>query len=120
LRPGPAGATARVAGPSLPKAIRWWSIRSVSPPGTFVDNYQTPHTEQPHVVERFRMVDAGKTLEVNVHVEDPGAFTTPWNAIQRYRRVEQGPMIEMACAENNDDHFHHEHDPMPQADKPDF
>jgi hypothetical protein len=34
--------------------------------------------------------------------------------------VEQGPMIEMACAENNDDHFHQNLGPMPQADKPDF
>jgi hypothetical protein len=87
---------------------------------SFVDNYQTPHTEQLHVVERFRMIDAGKTLEVNAHVEDAGAFTTPWNAIQRYRRVDQGPMIEMACAENIEDHFHHGLDPMPQADRPDF
>jgi hypothetical protein len=87
---------------------------------TFVDNYQTPHTAQLHVVERFHMIDGGKTLEVNAHVEDPGAFTTPWDAIQRYRRVEQGPMIEMACAENNDDHFHHGLEPMPQADRPDF
>jgi hypothetical protein len=87
---------------------------------TFVDNYQTPHTEQLHVVERFRMIDAGKSLEVNVRVEDPGAFTTPWNAIQRYRRVEQSPMIEMACAENNEDYFHHGLDPMPRAERPDF
>jgi hypothetical protein len=54
---------------------------------TFVDSFRTPHTEQLHVVERFRIVEGGKALEVNVHVEDPGAFTTPWNAIQRYRRV---------------------------------
>jgi hypothetical protein len=87
---------------------------------TFVDNYQTPHTVQLHVIERFRMIDGGKTLEVDVRVEDPGAFTTPWNARQRYRRVEQGPMIEMACAENNADYFHHGLDPMPQADRPDF
>ncbi|HLH98980.1 MAG TPA: hypothetical protein VKW08_28045 [Xanthobacteraceae bacterium] len=87
---------------------------------TFVDNYQTPHTEQLHVIERYRMVNGGKTLEAKVHVEDPGAFTTAWDAIQRYRRVEQGPMIEMACAENNDDHFQQNLEPMPQADKPDF
>jgi hypothetical protein len=87
---------------------------------TFVDNYLTPHTDQLHVVERFRMVNDGKTLEVNVHVEDPGAFTTPWDAIQRYRRVEQGPMMEVVCAENNGDMFHQELDPMPQADKSDF
>jgi hypothetical protein len=82
------------------------------------------------------MVDNGMTLEVNVHVEDPGAFTTPWNAIQRYRRVEPGraenkdpfnavlsstaagPMLEASCAENpraGESDF-----PIPHADKPDF
>jgi hypothetical protein len=53
-----------------------------------------PHTDRLHVVERFRMNEGGKTLEFNVNVEDPRAFTTPWNAIQRYRRVERGPMVE--------------------------
>jgi hypothetical protein len=24
---------------------------------------------------------------VDVHVEDPGAFTTPWMAVQRWRRA---------------------------------
>src|SRR5260370_34792349 len=74
---------------------------------TFVDDYQTPHTEQLHVVERFRMIDAGKTLEVNARVEDPGAFTTPWNAIQRYRRVQDCPIMSMACAHEHEQRFHH-------------
>ena len=87
---------------------------------TYVDNYQTPHSEQLHVIERFHMIDQGKTLEVNVHVEDPGAFTTPWNAIQRYRRVDRAPLSEVVCAENNGDHFHHGLEPMPEAVKPDF
>jgi hypothetical protein len=87
---------------------------------TFVDNYLTPHTEQLHVVERFRMIDGGKTLEVNVHVEDPGAFTTPWNAIQRYRRMENATMPETVCAENNADHFNQNLEPMPTAARPDF
>ncbi len=38
---------------------------------TFVDNYRTPHTTQMHVIERFRMINGGKTLQVLVHVEDP-------------------------------------------------
>jgi hypothetical protein len=87
---------------------------------TFVDNYFTPHTEQLHVIERFHMIDEGKTLEVNVHVEDPGAFTTPWNAIQRYRRMDQSAMVEVVCAENNGDHFHQDIGPTPIAEKPDF
>lgn len=88
---------------------------------TFVDNYQTPHTDQLHVTERIHMIDQGKTLEVNVHVEDPGAFTTPWNAIQHYRRVvDRGPLSEIVCAENNGDHFNHGLEPMPEASKPEF
>ncbi len=87
---------------------------------SYVDNYQTPHTDQLHVVERFHMIEDGKTLQVDVHVEDPGAFTTPWNAIQRYRRTNTGPLTEAVCAENNDDHFHQGLEPMPEAAKPDF
>src|SRR5262249_5493450 len=51
---------------------------------TFIDNFRTPHTDKLHVVERFRMLDGGKTLEDRIHVEDEGAFTTPWNAVQRW------------------------------------
>jgi hypothetical protein len=87
---------------------------------TYVDNYFTPHTEQLHVVERYRMIEEGKALEVNIHVEDPGAYTTPWNAVQRYRRMDNAPMPETVCLENNGDHFNQGFDPIPTADKPDF
>ncbi len=72
------------------------------------------------VVERFRIIEDGKALEVNVHVEDPGAFTMPWKAVQRYRRVERGPMGEAVCAENNAKFFDYDVDPIPQTDEPDF
>src|SRR5437764_9665362 len=54
---------------------------------TFIDNFRTPHTDKLHVVTRIHLIEGGKTLEVNLHVEDPGAFTTPWNATQHYRRT---------------------------------
>ena len=79
-----------------------------------------PHTTPLHVTERFKLIDAGRTIEVSVHVEDPRAFTTPWNAIQRYRRTEDGPMIEMVCAENNTGYFNYDVVPLPHADEPDF
>src|SRR5689334_5371185 len=87
---------------------------------TYVDNYRTPHTTQLHVIERFKLINDGRTIEVSVHVEDPGAFTTPWNAIQRYRRVNDEPMVEMVCAENNDGYFGYDVVPLPHADRPDF
>jgi hypothetical protein len=90
---------------------------------TYVDNYRTPHTTQLHVVERFHIVDNGNALDVNIRVEDPGAFTMPWTAIQHYRldqRPAEVPLHEMVCAENNTDHFNQGLYPIPQADKPDF
>src|SRR4029079_2313022 len=52
---------------------------------SYVDNFRTPHTTELHVVERITLVKGGDELEAKVHVEDPGAFTMPWNAVTRYR-----------------------------------
>src|SRR6266446_5928113 len=87
---------------------------------TFVDSYRTPHTTQLHVVERYRIVDGGKALDVSVHVEDPGAFTVAWNARQHYRRATDGPLTESSCAENNADFLQYDVEPIPQAKKADF
>ena len=105
---------------------------------TFIDGFQTPHSEQLHVVERFRMIDGGKGIEISLRIEDPGAFTTPWTAAQRWRRVEPGvaensiplnpvssstdagPLREAACAENPYSYFGNESIPVPRADTPDF
>src|SRR5215470_9513605 len=83
---------------------------------TVVDVYRTPHTEKLHIVERWRMVDGGKTMEVIFTVEDPDAFYEPWTGMRRYRRVEQEP-YEKICAENNTNLFDYH---MPTAEKPDF
>src|SRR5258707_5166598 len=83
---------------------------------TFIDNYRTPHTEKLHVVERYRLIDGGKTLQVTFRVEDPDTFYQPWSAIGKLRRV-QMPMHEEACAENNQNLFDYH---IPVASKPDF
>jgi hypothetical protein len=87
---------------------------------SFVDNYRTPHTDKLHVVERFKMVDDGRTLQATVTVDDPGTFTTPWSGVQSWRRVQGGPLSEEICAENNTSYFSHDVAPIPVADKPDF
>src|SRR5678815_3679759 len=76
-----------------------------------VDWYGTPHSEDLHVVERYRMIDyatakegferdnkqhnnppgmpvanpQGKYLQLRFTVEDPNVFTTPWSATMTYR-----------------------------------
>jgi hypothetical protein len=87
---------------------------------TFVDSYRTPHTTKIHVVERFKMLEGGKILQASITVDDPGAFTMTWSAMQRWRRREEGPIIELICAENHTDYFHNESGPIPQAEKADF
>ncbi len=84
---------------------------------TFVDNYRTPHTEKLHVVERWKLIDDGKMLEVAIKVDDPDTFNEPWSAIQRYRRAQPRQLGEEACAENNTHLFDYR---IPVADKADF
>ena len=87
---------------------------------SFVDNYRTPHTERLHVVERFKLIESGKTLQVLIEVEDPGAFNMKWGAVQRFKRWVAGPMAPSACAENNFDYFSYKVEPIPTADRADF
>ncbi len=95
------------------------TIALLDHPLSFVDNFSTPHTDQLHVIERFRMME-DDTIEVNIYVEDPGAFTTPWNARQLLSRSEIGPIEEAFCADGNPDYFNLYAMPIPQADTPDF
>ena len=85
-----------------------------------VDNYRTPHTTQLHVVERFKLVDGGNTLQAVIAVDDPGAFNMPWSAVQRWRRRQDRPIIELVCAENPNNYFNFDMVPIPSAAKPDF
>lgn len=84
------------------------------------DNYNVPHTTQLHVVERFKLIEEGKTLQVNFTVEDPGAFNAPWSASVRYRRVPSAQKLtEDVCAEQSVEHLG-EFFPVPTASKSDF
>jgi len=106
---------------------------------TWVDGFGTPHTKELHVIERFHLIEDGKVLEANIHVEDPGAFTTPWNAVQRFRQYEaavrqvgteriaqlasapEGPLTELICADNPNSFFPGTSAlPIPQAIVPEF
>jgi hypothetical protein len=87
---------------------------------TFVDQFRTPHSEKLHVVERYRLINGGKAIEAIATVEDPGAYTTVWRGMQRYRQVTQGAMTENVCAENNEGYFERAAEPIPTAAKADF
>src|ERR1700674_920437 len=86
---------------------------------TYVDPYLTPHTDKLHVVERYKLTQGGKMIDVLINVDDPGAFTTPWSATQQFRRIPY-QWTEDICAENNYDFLKYDVVPLPQASKPDF
>jgi hypothetical protein len=83
---------------------------------TFVDGYRTPHTDKLHVVERWRVINDGKQIEVHMTIEDPGTYYQPWQAIRRFGRV-QDTLGEEICQEGNFILFDYG---IPVADKPDF
>jgi hypothetical protein len=87
---------------------------------TFVDNYRTPHSEKLHVVERYRLVEGGKTLQAEITMEDPAVFLQPLHVVHRWRRM-QGTLFESTCAEGEiSNPFQQDVEPIPRADKPDF
>ena len=88
---------------------------------TFLDDrYSVPHTTQLHVIERFKLMDEGRILQVTFTVEDPGAFNAPWSAVVRYQHARAPTaLFEEPCAENNNENlssFVH----SPVATKADF
>jgi len=86
---------------------------------TFVDNYRTPHTDQIHVVERWKLIEGGNILQATVTVDDPGAFNMAWTGVQRWKKIAR-PLEEYLCEESNDGYFNYDVVPLPKADKPDF
>jgi hypothetical protein len=91
----------------------------LSTQNSYIDNWRTPHSEQLHVTERFKLSAEKKALEALVKIEDPGAFNAPIFMVQMWRRV-ANPLAETVCAENNVDFFNQNLIPIPEATKPDF
>jgi len=66
-----------------------------------------PHTEKLHTVERIRRPDYGH-IEVEITMEDSGAFTTPW--IRTFTATLAPPgeeIMEFICNEGNRDVSHY-------------
>jgi hypothetical protein len=75
----------------------------------WVDYRMTPQTEKLHVIERYTRPDLGH-LELEITVEDPGAYTRPWKIRRRMLLAPKTEEIqEYICNEGRDDAAH-----MPQ------
>jgi Carboxypeptidase regulatory-like domain len=72
---------------------------------SWLDTAGHPHTEKMHVIERFRRPDLGH-LEIEITIDDPGAYAKPWK-IQRAAELDTaGDVGEYVCTEDEKDAQH--------------
>jgi hypothetical protein len=87
---------------------------------TFVDNFRTPHSEKLHVVERYRLTDGGKFLDIEILMDDPEVFLRPLHVTKRLRRAD-ATWIERRCVDGEmSNPFANGADPLPMAKQSDF
>jgi hypothetical protein len=65
----------------------------------WLDVNGSPLTEAGKMTERFRRVNFG-TLEIEVTVDDPKAYTKPWTVTLTQQLMPDGELIEFVCNEN--------------------
>ncbi len=71
----------------------------------WLDQVGKPSTDQLHVVERYTRHNVGQ-MDVEITIDDPGAYTSPWTVTQRVRLQADTELLEFVCNENNIDLEH--------------
>jgi hypothetical protein len=66
---------------------------------TWLDRVGHPHSEDMHVVERFRRADPN-TLKIDLTIEDPKAYTKPWASELTFQLRNNWNITEMICEDN--------------------
>lgn len=68
--------------------------------GGWLDVNGAPLTSEGKIIERFRRPTVG-TLEIDVTIDDPKAYTRPWTVRVNQRLLPDTDLIEFVCLENN-------------------
>lgn len=71
----------------------------------WLDNGGHPGTEAMHLTERFRRPDLGH-IELQLTINDPKAYTKPWNVNLQFNLTPDTDLIEYVCSENEKDLGH--------------
>src|SRR5688572_9887242 len=66
----------------------------------WMDRHGLPHTERLHLTERFTRINPG-TLQYEVTVDDPGAYTATWTTGLLLRWSPGQEVFEYVCQDNN-------------------
>ena len=72
---------------------------------SWLDQLGHPRTERFHFIERYKKV--GDALELEMTVDDPGAYTAPWPGSRNFRKSETGFMrYQWVCSvRDNNEHY---------------
>ena len=68
--------------------------------GGWLDVNGAPLTAEGKIIERFRRPNLG-TLEIDVTIDDPKAYTKPWTVRVNQRLLPDADLMEFVCLENN-------------------
>jgi hypothetical protein len=73
--------------------------------GGWLDSGGSPITESAQMTERFRRPNFG-TLEIEITVDDPKAYTAPWTVKLKQPLVTDTELLDYICLENERDSKH--------------
>ncbi|MFT3905922.1 MAG: hypothetical protein QM718_06430 [Steroidobacteraceae bacterium] len=69
---------------------------------SLLDHAGMPHSDQLHLVERYRLKAGGKRLLLDLRIEDPQVFAAPWSARLEFRKLAGVKIQEDVCVERLD------------------
>jgi hypothetical protein len=87
-------------------SIGWWEGDTLVIDSTgfnedfWLDRRGLPHTEALHTIERFTRTDAN-TIRYEVTIDDPGAYTAPWNGTFQLGFARGQELFEYICQQAN-------------------
>ena len=89
---------------------RWEKDTLVVDTTHFVDHHHwidsgIPATDALHIVERMRLIDGGRTLEIEYAMSDPKSWEGEWKMTKRWNRVDDRDIAEVSCLPDLNDHM---------------
>jgi hypothetical protein len=68
---------------------------------SFIDDEGEAHSDQIHMIERYRKIDGGRQLEMTMTVEDPVTLEKPYSYVRYFQWRPDVRPAEYVCEENN-------------------
>jgi hypothetical protein len=91
---------------------RWEADSLVIDTKYFVDEHHwihdrlgIPASDQLHIVERYRLINDGKRLQIEFTLTDPKMWEGEWKYVKHWDRVDERDIAEVACLPDLNEHM---------------